>query len=648
MKKARSRTNLRNSISRNWKHQVGFEALEVREMLDASGELISLRLEATDLSGNRIQQVAQGESFLVKAYIEDRRGDAGVTVNVDTANDILGNPWGFFTAYFNVTYDSAGFDFDESYGVHLGSTINPVAANTPATDVDGYIGRLGVQNIDISGNLHPTEVELLSFRMIAQQPGTYNMEEGINPHFHFDVLDYVENPNQLPEDWAVNYVDGVPQLQRLTGDEFVAATEDADEYFSLYHYGQQRLTAENQVYFEGVGLQVTAANTADFEVRYVLDPTLTTGGEVSSLPENLDYMDEWDFFYVEVYGKAPAGNSLINGVVTVDYNANDFEFVKAVGRNEDPTNLRYSVYLAEADDDNGSVTVGFNTLATNLGDDQYALIGRILLRSKMELSVDYTNGELQSTRSSVVSLSDTSATVINKTTDFVAIVDGTTPTGVSFDVWPVLYDVANGEDRVVGLADFADFVIAFGKTVNGDPEVRKFDFDDNGSVGLSDFSYFVQNFGQSAAVNSTRIYLPGYPGDLSTPPALMGSSFLLEGEPVDSRSISSQPVPVAETSQLVTTNATSSETVTQSLLILPVTSTSSTGSSTQLPEENSGTATDPTTSTDTYVAKLDDQDDLIAMTSSSWDDSLASEDEETSFANSADEVLALWEDEDQL
>ncbi|PQO40869.1 hypothetical protein [Blastopirellula marina] len=649
MKKTRSRTAYRNSIARNWKHQVGFEALEVREMLDASGELISLRLEATDLNGNPIQQVAQGESFLVTAYIEDRRGEPGVTVNVDTENDILANPFGFFTAYFNVTYDSVGFDFDESYGVHIGPTISPVVVSTPGTDIDGYIERLGVQNIDLSGHLHSAEVELLSFRMIAQQPGTYNMAEGINPHFHFDVVDYIENPNQLPEDWAVNYVDGVPQLDRLTGQDFIAATEDADEYFSLYHYGQQRLTASDQVYFEGVGLQVIAAGQdADYEMRYVVSPTSTTGGEVATLPENLEYIDEWNYFYVEIYAKAPSGYAVTNSVVTVSYNPDDFEFVQAIGRTQDSTNLRYSVSFTDVDDENGLATIGFSTLSSDLGDDQYALIGRVQLRSLMELAVDYTNGELQATSSSVISLSDTNATVTHTSTGASAVVNGTTPTGSSFDVWPVIYDVANGEDRTVGLADFSDFVGAFGKTVNGDPSIRKLDFDHNGSVGLSDFALFVRNFGKSDATNSTRVYPEGYPGDLSGSAALMGSSFLLEGEPIDSRSSMSQPIPIVETSAPATTSSSSTDTIASSLLSLPATTPSSPESSTQVPDEDEADTSVPTSSPDSYVSNLEDQSDLLALTSNQWDDSLASDEEETDFAASADEVLALWDEENEL
>ena len=642
----------RNSIGRNWKHRPGLETLEAREMLDASGELISVRLAVTDVHGNSISQISQGEAFLVKAYIEDRRGEPGVVVDVpepDPQNpnntpDISDDPYGFFTAYFNVTYDAVGFDFDESFGIQIGPTINPVSVSNPDTSVDGYIERLGIQNIDISGQLHPNEVELLSFRMIAQQPGNYDLAEGFMPHFHFDVVDYIEDANELPENWDINYVDGVPQLERLTGSDFMDATIGADEYFSLYHFDTEPLTQDSQVYFEGVGLQVLAASTTDYQVRYVDEPTTTSGGEVNSLPSNLEYFDEWSYFYVEVYGQAPNGNSLNAGVVTINYDPDDFEFVQAVGRTEDPTSLRYSITFTEVDNENGAVTVGYNTLSTDLGDDRYALLGRIQLRSKIEMPVDYTNGELQPTTSSAVMLGDASATIYNDISDSRSVVGGTTSAGTNFEVWPVIYDVANGEDRQVGLADFSDFVAVFGKSVNNDPEIRKLDFDNNGTIGLSDFSLFVQNFGQSNFYDSKRIYPAGYPGDLSSA-ALMGSSFLLEGEPVATPSTSRQEASVVAAGP---PQPVSSNKVSESLLSLPATGTnSSTPSTPSSTEEESATASSEET-IDAFVSQWNDQSDLIALTTGVGPEETSSDDENTDFVSNTDEILAIWEDEEQL
>ncbi|WP_146118906.1 hypothetical protein [Blastopirellula marina] len=642
----------RNSIGRNWKHRPGLETLEVREMLDASGELISLRLAVTDLHGNQIEQIAQGEAFLVKAYIEDRRGEPGVVVDVpepDPQNpnntpDISDDPYGFFTAYFNVTYDAAGFDFDESYGIQIGPTISEVSVPVPDTSIDGYIERLGMQNIDTSGLFHPNEVELLSFRMIAQQPGNYDLAEGFMPHFHFDVVDYIEDVNELPENWDVNYVNGVPQLERLTGSEFMDATVGADEYFSLYHYGTERLTQDSQVYFEGVGLQVLAPTTTEYQVRYVDEPTTTLGGEVNALPSNLEYFDEWSYFYVEVYAKAPNGNSLNAGVVTVNYDPDDFEFVQAVGRNEDPTSLRYSITFTEVDNENGSVTVGYNTLATDLGDDRFALLGRIQLRSKIEMPVDYTNGELQPTTSSDVMLGDASATIYNDISDSRSVVGGTTSAGTNFEVWPVIYDVANGEDRQVGLADFSDFVAVFGKSVNNDPEIRKLDFDNNGTIGLSDFSLFVQNFGQSNYYDSKRIYPAGYPGDLSSP-ALMGSSSLLEGEPVASPSTSRREAPVVAAGP---PQPVSSDNVSSNLLSLPATNSVSTNSPAQSSTEEGSSAASSEETIDAFVSQWNDQSDLIALTAVVRSDETSSDDENADFVANTDEILAIWEDEEQL
>lgn len=616
-------------------------------MLNATNELLSLRLEATDLHGNVITQIEQGEAFLIKAYLDDRRDEPEVDVTPITGS-VSANALGFFSAYFNVTFDSAGFEFDPTYGdggVKYGPSISPIdlIPITPNTDYDGYIGYLGVQNLNIGV---AGEIEALSFRMIAQAPGTYDMEEAFLPHFHFDVVDLDENPNQNMEDWQPNYVNGVPQLERLTGSEYNAAIQD--DFFALYIYGEERLVQESQVYFEGVDLEVVASPDADYQLRFVTTQTLTNNGEVNSLPTNVDVIDEWNHFYVEVYAKAPAGNSVQAGFVEISYDTNDFSFVRTIGRTEDPSNLRYSITSTEVDEENGTVRIGFSTLSTNLGDNLYALVGRIQLKSDMELPANYTNGPLTFTQSSDITLSDTNATVYNLTSHTSAVINGSALASHSFEVWPVIYDVgSNGEDRKVGITDFAGFIGQYGKFVNNDPNLRKFDFNNNGKVDLADFSLFIQNYGESDQAATTRDYPTGYPGSIGGAP-LMGSSFLLEGEPVDTRS----------TSQTTTTTTSSATTTTedepaslsgQSLSItLPLTQIVPSGSASEGASQDDQAVSPVEESTDAVISSLDDQTDLIVMTSQDSDSSLASDEDENEFAAQADEVLAIWEDETAL
>ena len=611
-------------------------------MLNATNEILSLRLAATDLHGNPITQIEQGESFLIKAYIDDRRDEPEVVIPQDAPLEVSDEAVGFFTAYFNVTFDSVGFEFDPTYGnggVKYGPAISLIDPEEPpappSTDIDGYIERLGVSNLQVGG---PDEIEALSFRMIAQAPGTYSGLEAFLPHFHFD---------QVPS-YGPSYVNGVPQLQRLTGFDFYQAVDLNDEYFSLQQYYGDPITSDDDVYFEGINLEVIASPSADYEIRFVTTPTTTSGGEVNELPTNVVVIDEWNHFFVEVYAKAPAGNAVQAGFVELNYNTDDFSFVRAVGRTEDPTNLRYSVTSTVVDEENGTVRVGFSSLATNLGDDRYALIGRIQMKSDIELPTDYTNGELTSTDSSEITLVDTNATVYNTNTMVSAVIDGSATGTHSFEVWPVIYDVANGaEDRKVGLDDFAGFIGQYGKLVNDDPIIRKFDFDNSGRVDLEDFSYFIANYGQSDQAPTFRTYLPGYPGDLSGP-ALMGSSFSLEGEPVNLRTTSQSSTTTAAPTVLPIEGEPSSVSGPSLITTLPLSLEVPTEVASDGDNQEDQVVSPVEETTDVVLSTLDDQTDLIVMSSQDSESSFATEEDEPAFAESADEVLAIWEDENAL
>ncbi len=621
-------------------------------MLNATNELVSLRLAATDLHGNVITQVEQGQAFLIKAYIDDRRDEPGVDVS-EYPDSTSHEAEGFYTAAFNITFDAEGFEFDPTYGeggVKYGPTIAPIdlIPQAPNVQYDGYIERLVAQNLN-SGI--PGEIEAISFRMIAQAPGTYDMNEAFMPHFSFDVIDIYEDPNELPENHEPVYVDGVPQLERLTGSAFNTAVVGYDEYFSLHELIAERLTSDNQVYFEGVDLEVVALPDTNFDLRFVTTQTGTSGGEVSSLPSDDDTIDEWSHFYVEVYAQAPAGYSVQAGFVELNYDTDDFSFVRAIGRNES-SSVRYSVTSTEVDEQNGTVRVGFSSLSTNLGDDNYALIGRIQMKSDMELPTDYTNGELTFTQSSIITLGETSATVFNTNTTSSAVVYGAGTASHSFEVWPVIYDVGATEDRKVGISDFAAFISDYGKFVNDDPQLRKIDFNNNGKVDLADFSLFIRNYGQSDQVASTRDYPDGYPGDLGGAP-LMGSSFRLEGEEVDART-TQQPT----TTVVTTTNTSPSaektkdepSTISGQTLstTLPLTAGASTGDSFNDETQDTPIVAPDEVTTDAVISSLDDQSDLIVMASQDSESSLSSEDDEPEFAEHADEVLAIWEDENGL
>lgn len=612
-------------------------------MLDATGEVLKISLVATDLHGTPITQVTEGESFLVKAYVDDRRGEPGVVVPVaeEGEPEYRVNPHGIFSAFFNVTYNKDGFDYDSSYTIPT-SPSYPSSVNPPGhfanTSIDGFIQDLGLVRQDdrIAANAE----ELLSFRMIAQAPGVYAMDQGIVPRFNYEFFKQI--------DGVYPYEDGLPVLSPLVGEQIEDYAEIRSS--SLYFFGQLPLTEESQVYFEGANLEVLAAEPkADFEVRYVLDPTLSvTNGEISSFPENADSIDEWEHFYVEIYAKSPSvDNGITGSVIELTYDAADFSFVEAIDNSID-SRIRYSVTFSSNDVNEGKLTVGFNTVATNVGDNAFGLIGRIHFRSLMELPVDFSEGDIASTQSSEITLTNANATIYNPSspTGFYSVIDGETASGHSFEVWPVLYDIEG--DRRVGLGDFAGFVTYYDKLVADTPAARLYDYDNNGRVGLSDFSFFVLNYDKRATQNSSRIYDDWYydqwEGNTAVP--LMGSSFLIEGEPVQYPSTSS---PNSDATDSIAPLTSQSPTETSNFLIASYPTSSPTASpgilSEDVPEETPSEL-DQTTLQPTST--LDDQSELIVLVASSEIENSTEEGGEIDYTIHADEVLAHWEDDSDL
>lgn len=122
---------------------------------------VQIRLETTDLNGNPIQAISQGEQFLLKAYVKDLRSDDEVDDGIDRR--------GVYAAYFDLLYNyrlvsTVGtVDFDGPY------------TNFPSSDLDipGLIDEVGAfqQGNDPLGD---EEVPLFSVIMAANGFGVAN------------------------------------------------------------------------------------------------------------------------------------------------------------------------------------------------------------------------------------------------------------------------------------------------------------------------------------------------------------------------------------------------------------------------------------------------------------------------------------------
>ena len=135
---------------RHRNRRLALEQVENRRLLSADGigeepcEIITVRLETTDLDGAPVTQIDAGDDFLLNAYVQDTRARAA----------------GVFAMYMDVTYDAELANvtgppqFMAPY--NLGTSQFPADVST-----DGLIDEVGAFTVDVP--LEPgAEVRLFS------------------------------------------------------------------------------------------------------------------------------------------------------------------------------------------------------------------------------------------------------------------------------------------------------------------------------------------------------------------------------------------------------------------------------------------------------------------------------------------------------
>ncbi len=140
----------------------------------AQRELMRYRLAVTDLDGSSIDAIAAGESFLLKVYVEDIRGDAE----------------GVFAAYVDVLYDQALVQLDGS--LSYGSDFPNVRLGS--IDTVGLIDEAGaVAGTDPLGS---GEYLLWSIQLVAQSGGIadFSANPADDSPLHDSLLNGLDDP----------------------------------------------------------------------------------------------------------------------------------------------------------------------------------------------------------------------------------------------------------------------------------------------------------------------------------------------------------------------------------------------------------------------------------------------------------------------
>ncbi len=306
-----------------------------------------------------------------------------------------------------------------------------------------------------------------------------------------------------------------PQWARLGYVQFTAA-ELAQATFDLSagslefsRYGAGEVPWDLVDFGQSVILDQIAGTRIDMAV--VHEPSATDNfGQVTSLPDSVDWVHEWQSFWVEIWVSTPELTTIgvAESLVDLHYNS---DYVTAMEIVHGPAfNVAPS---GEIDDTRGLVSgIGGRTDLSSAGDDAYVLLARVRFASTGDdqVPVDASERNIGPYDMQMV-LADGYGRLADGPTALAEL--GESP---DTQLWAVMYDI--DDNNQIDFGDFSFFAAAFGRTVSGNPEspyVWWADFDRSGRVDFGDLAFFAPNFGKTReSVQSgaqTLVFPPSFP-----------------------------------------------------------------------------------------------------------------------------------------
>ena len=267
----------------------------------------------------------------------------------------------------------------------------------------------------------------------------------------------------------------------------------------------------------GAPLMGTASANTTISTSLVTTPTSTNAnGETSTVPESEQWIDEWDSFWVEVWGTTTDGAGISGGTFDLKYNTEFFtatavEFGSAFG-------LSHS---SSIDDLNGIISgiTGQNNLET-LGSENQVLLGRVRFESLGDdnVAIDHTSGFLGPHRLGIQ--------VVNASleiSDFGSVTASISQSPAT-DLWAVPFDL--DDDGTINFRDLMTFASYYGTSVINTTSglAWSLDFDKSGQVNFRDLTYFASNYNQTRSSGQDIAFPSNFPKEW------YGSSITTEGE----------------------------------------------------------------------------------------------------------------------
>jgi len=247
---------------------------------------------------------------------------------------------------------------------------------------------------------------------------------------------------------------------------------------------------------------VIIGTSVSIDLRVVSAATSTdANGQVSTLPDDVDFLDEWDDFFIEVWGSTPADetSAFVNFDLDLRFDNDVFSAVSATAGpafTESP--------MSNIDNADGLVELNAGTVTVDAGRDQFLLLGRVAFNptSAQDVANDQAGRYILPTL-------DTRFLTSSVNTTTTAGTDDTRLFAQVPEVWPVMYDL--DDNGSIGFGDVARFVEVFGASTATNNNAYSRDFDRSGIVSFADVALFAQNFGSSRDQTAPQSYPGNFP-----------------------------------------------------------------------------------------------------------------------------------------
>lgn len=525
---------------------------------------MGVTLQAKDLAGNTITSVAAGQSFNLQVWVDDYRYIAEASANYVTDPDgdqYNPNPLGISSAFVDILYNAGAFDFDSVTGLKSGSGSPGLGAASynAVTSSDGKLERVGTIQTSLAyGNglarLWVTvpmiaESTLGQFTISAQHPVTN------------ETFPNTTEGNQQRR----AFIDNNPSVL-LAGGSVALNPNEVD-------YSGATLTLEI----------VEPGAPVDIELRIVKTPTaVDSNGEINSnmLPNDAEWLDEWDNFYVEVYATAPDSYYLKTVTLTLNF-TNSYHNVLSFSDASNDSSLKFTTSGKSYNNGTSNVTVTFSTALNGLGDNgKSALLGRIYFGPDTGTGAGVANAATTDYPAPVdtkFTLTSGAAGVQLNSSAPVEPAILSIGSSTNADLFAVPYDL--DDDKAISLVDLTYIVRNIGTPVTTSNKLYRMDYTHDGYIDLVDLAMMIRNIGTSTtnAKSSPRIYYSGFPYFGSAMGLMEGESITLSGNAgfvLEGESIVQESTPIENTTSTTASipSSTTSSTYVPLFIAEPTTS----------------------------------------------------------------------------